>query len=238
MSGTNFGATSAQEQSFISTWFPWAEQAASQIGVATDTVLAQWAVESGWGTNTGASADNNPGALMDSTGNALEDYSSPSAFVSDYVSTIDNNFSGAVNSGSDVQQFVSGLTNGKNGTVYFGNASVASGYQTAISDISAQLSGTNPTATGTGSAPVSTTPSTTPSTSTNPTSTSTTTTAATPAGGASTNGVTAGWLSGLLPNVLIMALGLGVAYIGFSRTSVGGTVINTGKSAAKMAVMA
>lgn len=223
------GTLGTTQQTFVNTWMGEAQTAASELGISADNILAQWATESAWGTNTGATTDNNPGSI-ESNG-SLVSYSSPSAFEAAYVSTIQDDFSQAENTGTNASEFVAGLANGAYGS-YYGTSTTQSAYTSDIQSIAATLSGATAASSGAG-----TTGTTGTGGSTGGTNTSTTTTAAAPAGGASTNGVTAGWLSGLLPNVLIMALGLGLAYIGFTRTSAGQTVINTGKSAAKAAAM-
>ena len=124
--------------SFVKRMEPYAQQAAAQLGVSPDAVIAQAALETGWGQHVpaagGASSFNLFGikagnswsggsvtALtteVDSGGARV----SPQAFraydglqqgVSDYVSLLQSSrYSGARNTGADVNAFASGLARG------------------------------------------------------------------------------------------------------------------------------
>lgn len=242
---TSFGTSSAQQESFISNWQGQADVAGQDLGVDPDIILAQWAVESGWGTNTGATEDNNPGSLMDSGGTTLTKFSSPSAFVNAFVQTIQNTFSGAENSGSNVNQFVSGLTSGAGGESYTGVtnsgstlASANQGYEVAIQDIANQLGDANASGGSTD----------TVSTGTAGSATSTDSAAGTGAGTSSTGtgsgtttststlpGVVSGWVSDIAPSILLILVAAGVIFIGISRSDAGTKIITATKNTAKAA---
>ncbi len=97
-----------------------AVSAANIIGQALNidpsVIYGQFVAENGAGlTGTGAQ-QNNFGNLMPN-GN-LASYNTPQDFAQAYISTIANNFPGAINSGSNVSQFVNALQYGKNGYQY------------------------------------------------------------------------------------------------------------------------
>ena len=109
--------------SFLQTYGPLASQAGSTLGVDPSVILGQWALESGNGTNSLTLNNNNPGAIMPG-GNAAS-YSSPQQFEQAYVNTIQSDFPGAVNTGSNILAFTDALGSGVNGS-YYGTTSPAS----------------------------------------------------------------------------------------------------------------
>ena len=82
-------ATLNQEASFIKRWEPSAQQASLQLGIPASYVLAQWAYETGWGTQPHM-GHNNPGNIM-SQGH-LVNFSSISQFLQQYESAVSSDF--------------------------------------------------------------------------------------------------------------------------------------------------
>jgi peptidoglycan hydrolase FlgJ len=126
--------------SFVKSMEPYANQAASQLGVAPDTLIAQAALETGWGRHVpaagnGASSFNLFG--IKATGNwggdsvssvttevtngqgarmpqSFRSYSSVQQGVNDYVTLLQRNsrYSQALGTGADVSAFAHGLARG------------------------------------------------------------------------------------------------------------------------------
>jgi flagellar protein FlgJ len=132
--------SSVQRESFVRSIEPLAQSAGSSLGVAPDTLIAQAALETGWGRNmpvdaNGRSSANlfgikageswrgasvqattteyNQGAPV-STQAAFRSYGGAAQSVADYVSLLQNSprYAGALGAGSDVQAFGSGLQRG------------------------------------------------------------------------------------------------------------------------------
>lgn len=135
MSGT---ISAAQKAAFLATYGPQAKSAGQTLGVDPNLIYAQWATESGYGTNSQALAGNVAGIMP---GGTAATYASPADFEQAYVGVIQRNDPQAVGAGSDASKFVSGLQAGN----YFGSDSAAN-YQTNISGIAA----TNPVGTMSG----------------------------------------------------------------------------------------
>jgi peptidoglycan hydrolase FlgJ len=132
--------SSAQQASFVRTLEPLAQSAGQSLGVAPDTLIAQAALETGWGRNmptdsNGRSSSNLFGVKAGDSwrGSAVQantteyDQGTPStsraAFrsygdaaqsVGDYVSLLQTSprYAGALGAGSDVHAFASGLQRG------------------------------------------------------------------------------------------------------------------------------
>ena len=134
------GSLSALQNNFISTYSPYASQAGSALGVDPNVILSQWALESGWGTNSGSSGFNVAG--IGGSNEAV--YNSPSAFTNAYTNLIQNAYSGATNVGSDIGSFVGGLANGSNGS-YFGNADPST-YGSSLGNVYNEITGQTTTA--------------------------------------------------------------------------------------------
>jgi flagellar protein FlgJ len=129
-------ATSAEREQFISELLPHANQAARELGVDPHALIAQAALETGWGRSqpggdshnlfgikaganwNGASVQANTqefGAGVASRIDAsFRAYGSPRESVEDYVRLIRDNprYASAMNTGSDVQAFASALQRG------------------------------------------------------------------------------------------------------------------------------
>lgn len=103
-------ATLTQMEAFIENMLPYAETAGNQIGVNPNLILGQWANETGYGTSTAATQDNNYGGIT--YNGQLGVFSSIGNFVSAFVSTITNNFPSALNTGNSVG-YVNALENGR-----------------------------------------------------------------------------------------------------------------------------
>jgi peptidoglycan hydrolase FlgJ len=133
-------ATTAQRASFVRSLTPLAQAAGNSLGVAPDTLIAQAALETGWGRNVPADSsgrsssnlfgikatDSWRGASVQasttefdqgtpsSTQAAFRSYGSAAQSVGDYVSLLrgSSRYAGALDTGSDVQAFGSGLQRG------------------------------------------------------------------------------------------------------------------------------
>jgi flagellar protein FlgJ len=132
--------SSVQRASFVRSIEPLAQSAGSSLGVAPDTLIAQAALETGWGRNLPVDAngrsssnlfgikagENWRGASVQaatteydqgtpgSTQAAFRSYGGAAQSVEDYVSLLRNSprYAGALGAGSDVQAFGSGLQRG------------------------------------------------------------------------------------------------------------------------------
>jgi flagellar protein FlgJ len=132
--------SSAQQASFVRTLEPLAQSAGQSLGVAPDTLIAQAALETGWGRNmptdtNGRSSSNLFGvkagdswrgaAVQASTTEydqgtpsttraAFRSYGDASQSVGDYVSLLQTSprYAGALGAGSDVHAFANGLQRG------------------------------------------------------------------------------------------------------------------------------
>jgi flagellar protein FlgJ len=132
--------SSAQQASFVRTLEPLAQSAGQSLGVAPDTLIAQAALETGWGRNmptdsNGRSSSNLfgvkagdswRGAAVQATTTeydqgtpsttraAFRSYGDVSQSVGDYVSLLQTSprYAGALGAGSDVHAFANGLQRG------------------------------------------------------------------------------------------------------------------------------
>jgi flagellar protein FlgJ len=132
--------SSAQQASFVRTLEPLAQSAGQSLGVAPDTLIAQAALETGWGRSmptdsSGRSSSNLFGvkageswsgaAVQASTTEydqgtpgttraAFRSYGDAAQSVGDYVSLLQTSprYAGALGTGSDVHAFASGLQRG------------------------------------------------------------------------------------------------------------------------------
>jgi flagellar protein FlgJ len=132
--------SSAQQVNFVRSLEPLAQSAGSSLGVAPDTLIAQAALETGWGRNVpldgnGRSSSNLfgvkagdswRGAAVQATTTeyeqgspsttraAFRSYGDASHSVGDYVSLLQGSarYAGALGAGSDVHAFASGLQRG------------------------------------------------------------------------------------------------------------------------------
>jgi flagellar protein FlgJ len=127
----------ADRISFVKSMEPYAQQAADQLGVAPDTLIAQAALETGWGRHLPATASGSSsfnlfgikagggwsgdalGAMtteavqgrLASVPQSFRAYGSLQQGVDDYVNLLQRNprFQGALGTGSDVNAFATGL---------------------------------------------------------------------------------------------------------------------------------
>jgi peptidoglycan hydrolase FlgJ len=132
--------SSAQQASFVRSLEPLAQSAGQSLGVAPDTLIAQAALETGWGRNmptdsNGRSSSNLFGVKAgeswrgasvqattteydqgtpSSTPAAFRSYDDTAQSVGDYVSLLQTSprYAGALGTGSDVHAFASGLQRG------------------------------------------------------------------------------------------------------------------------------
>ncbi len=206
---------SGTQQNFSATYAPYAAQAGAALGVDPNVILGQWALESGYGTNT-ASQGYNVGSIM-SGGQPLS-YASPSAFEQSYVNTIQTDFPNAVGSGSNVYAFANGLATGTLGS-YFGSQSPSS-YALGISGTEATLSGTQ-------AGNVTTLPQTTV--------TAQAPTSSTSSGCGILNGGVFTWScwAGIAADAAFVVMGIGMIFFALGGASKGpAVVINAAKAAA------
>ncbi len=134
------GATTPEQQAFLESIAPFAQQAAAQLGVAPELVSAHAALESGWGKQPlkhpgGATSHNlfglkaggnwdgavNESATTEYVGGAaiktrerFRSYPDAGAAFRDYAQMLIDNprYKGALNVGSDAQAFARGLARG------------------------------------------------------------------------------------------------------------------------------
>src|ERR1700691_3423157 len=132
--------SSAQQASFVRTLEPLAQSAGQSLGVAPDTLIAQAALETGWGRSmptdsNGRSSSNLFGVKAgeswrgasvqattteydqgtpSSTPAAFRSYDDTAQSVGDYVSLLQTSprYAGALGTGSDVHAFANGLQRG------------------------------------------------------------------------------------------------------------------------------
>jgi flagellar protein FlgJ len=132
--------SSAQQASFVRTLEPLAQSAGQSLGVAPDTLIAQAALETGWGRNmptdsNGRSSSNLFGVKAgdswrgaavqantteydqgtpSTTRAAFRSYGDAAQSVGDYVSLLQTSprYAGALGAGSDVHAFATGLQRG------------------------------------------------------------------------------------------------------------------------------
>jgi len=89
---TTHGVTLAPYQaSFVTTWEPYAKDAATSLGIPWEFVLAQWAMESGYATQTNM-GQNNVGNVGNLGGGKWQNYATPTDFVSAYVASMKSDF--------------------------------------------------------------------------------------------------------------------------------------------------
>lgn len=139
--GTSSPAVSTSDRiSFVKSMQPYAEQAASQLGVSSDTLIAQAALETGWGQHIPAGGDGTSslnlfgvkagagwngaavnaqtteygGVSPSSVSQPFRAYSSVQQGVNDYVTLLQRHprYQQALGSGADVHAFASALTRG------------------------------------------------------------------------------------------------------------------------------
>jgi len=118
------GLTNKQE--FAMQYKDVAEKVGKELGVDPGILIAQWGLETSWGTKT--VGQYNFGNIKDVTGkgpkaydkmeksrDSYKSYDSPDAFAADYTALIKRNFPKAVGAGSDIGAFSAGLQSGTKG---------------------------------------------------------------------------------------------------------------------------
>ena len=138
--GVGNGATTPEQQAFLESIAPWAQQAAQQLGVAPELVSAHAALESGWGRhplrNAGGASSHNlfgikagggwDGAVNESstteyvggaavkTRERFRSYPDAGAAFRDYAQMLIDNprYKGALGVGNDARAFAQGLARG------------------------------------------------------------------------------------------------------------------------------
>ena len=199
---------------FANQWAPYAQEAGATLGVDPNVILGQWALESGYGTNSATTQNNNPGAIM--SGSSPASYASQQAFEQYYVNTIANDFPNAVGSGSNAVAFSNALASGVNGS-YFGSGTNAATYAAGILGAEGNLTG-NVSSSSTSSPTVS-----------GPQAVSSTTSNC----GLLTGGVfTWSCWSGIIADGMLVVLGAGMMFAAFLSTRSSGVTINAAKDVA------
>jgi len=89
--------------------------AGGSLGIDPNILYGQFKGETGNFSNSG-SAVNNFGSIM--PGGKMAAYQSPQDFAQAFTGLINRNFPNAIGSGSNLNQYVAGLTNGRIGTYY------------------------------------------------------------------------------------------------------------------------
>lgn len=79
---------SGTQQAFVTTYLPYAQQASADTGLPVDYILAQAALESGWGTSNAAVTGNNFFGI--SPGGSLASYSNPAAGFSAFSNLLNS----------------------------------------------------------------------------------------------------------------------------------------------------
>ena len=106
MTTTGSGAAPASDQAYLQSIYPYASQAASQLGVPVSAVLAQSALETGWGTSNAWQNLNNPAGINvagAATGENYAAYSSPAAGYAAYANLVASQYPGAVGASTPYQ---------------------------------------------------------------------------------------------------------------------------------------
>ena len=85
--------TQTEQLSFLHYWQGAAKSAASQLGIPSSWILAQWAMETGWGTQRTMGV-NNPGNVGPNGSGGWVNYPSQQAFVAAYVASMVHDFPG------------------------------------------------------------------------------------------------------------------------------------------------
>ena len=93
-------ASLQQQNAFLQQYAPLANTVAQQTGNSPAEILGQWALETGWGTESGMGSYN-PGNIQSNGQNV--NFSSPSAFAQEYVNTLTT--LGATNDANNVGAF-------------------------------------------------------------------------------------------------------------------------------------
>jgi peptidoglycan hydrolase FlgJ len=133
-------ASNADRISFVKSMEPYAQQAADKLGVSPDTLIAQAALETGWGQHVPSSADGSSsfnvfgiktgsgwngdaveamtteasGGHLANIPQSFRAYSTLQQGVNDYATLLSRNsrYQAALGTGSDVHAFASGLARG------------------------------------------------------------------------------------------------------------------------------
>lgn len=106
---------------FVQQYQPVAERIGRQLGVAPESLLGQWGLETGWGKSV-IPGTNNLGNIKDFTGtgtkakdnmtgsvDAYRTYGSADEFADDFAGLVGRRYQSAVGSGQDAQRFFSAL---------------------------------------------------------------------------------------------------------------------------------
>ena len=135
-------ATVAQIGAFENSWLDYAVKVGNDLGISPGVILAQWGLESGYGTNS-LSASNNVGSITTGAG-AFASYSSPAEFATAFETLIKSRYPQAIGTGSDVASYANALGNGTIGS-YFGSQS-ADSYAAGIQGAETALQAAYPAA--------------------------------------------------------------------------------------------
>jgi flagellum-specific peptidoglycan hydrolase FlgJ len=127
---------------FVKAYGAIAAKVGQEIGVDPAVLLAKWGMETGWGKHI--VGEHNLGNIKDMTGQGKRGYDKqensndaylsfedPEGWARYYSDFIKRGYPNAMNTGSDISKFVTGLSNGVNGS-YFGRTDPQK-YQDAVS---------------------------------------------------------------------------------------------------------
>lgn len=148
------GASGSDIAAFTESMQPYAVQAGQALGVSPDTILGQWALESGWGTSNASSGNNYGGLTVSGQGTGYRTFATPADFEAAFVGNIQRMHPLALNTGNDVAAYTQALSVGPGGAgtgSYFGTqspGSYAADIQGAMSVNGAVVPGTPPTLMG------------------------------------------------------------------------------------------
>lgn len=113
-SSSSSSTLTASQKSFLNSVLPYAQKAATTLGVPTTAVLAQVALETGYGTSSAYKSKNNVAGINlpgSQTGTNYQSYSSPSSSFGALTSLVQNRYPGAMNQNS-VSGYASALQAG------------------------------------------------------------------------------------------------------------------------------
>lgn len=137
-------ASDAQVAAFASAWAPYAAQVGQSRGIDPNVLLAQWGMESDYGTNRGSQQNNVAGVTANGVPGQWASYSSPQAFSDAFSDLLARNYSGTTGTGSNTMDYVQALGSGRIGS-YYGSQS-ADSYAAALQGAANRIAGVAPDA--------------------------------------------------------------------------------------------
>lgn len=120
----------AQVARFSESWLPYAQNVGAATGVSPSIILAQWGMESAYGTNAGSRFNNVAGMTRNGVPGDWQQFGTQGEFADAFSALLRRNYPQAVGSGDDLGAYASGLSHGITGS-YFGGQS-ADSYAAAV----------------------------------------------------------------------------------------------------------